>query len=204
MKPGSRCVRSRNTCGLAVRTISVTMARATTSRGASLIGNSASKRSPELRRTAPSPRRASEMRKRGSVHQVKRGGMELDEFQVLDFGSGAVGHGDAIAGGHFGIGGVAVDLAEAAGGQQHGTRLDRFVVEKGARDSTLVQQEVGNRGVTAERDVGERRGFAVKSAGNLAAGGIAVGVQNAVPAVSRLARESQAGAAAVELRRPTR
>jgi len=39
--------------------------------------------------------------------------MELDEFEVGDFDAGAVGHGDAVAGGDVGVGGELVDLADA-------------------------------------------------------------------------------------------
>ena len=52
--------------------------------------------------------------------QVERGGMELDELHVADFGAGTERHGDAIAGGNTGVGGVAIELAEAAGGEEHG------------------------------------------------------------------------------------
>eukprot|EP01022_Parablepharisma_sp_SALTPOND_P004214 TRINITY_DN118_c5_g1_i1.p1 TRINITY_DN118_c5_g1~~TRINITY_DN118_c5_g1_i1.p1 ORF type:complete len:1641 (+),score=478.48 TRINITY_DN118_c5_g1_i1:3715-8637(+) len=52
---------------------------------------------------------------------VQAGRMELDEFHVCHAAAGTPGHGDTVAGGRIGVGGVQVDLAGAAGGQ-HGTR----------------------------------------------------------------------------------
>ena len=43
------------------------------------------------------------------------GRMELDEFQIGHPGPGPIGHGDAVAGGDIGIGGVEIDLAGPAG-----------------------------------------------------------------------------------------
>ena len=48
---------------------------------------------------------------------IERSGMELNEFHVTDLGAGAKGHGYAIAGSDGGIGSLAVNLAQAAGGQ---------------------------------------------------------------------------------------
>ena len=56
--------------------------------------------------------------------QAERGGVELVELHVRDGSAGAPGHGNAVAGGHRGIGGVAVDLPCAAAGQQHTARAD--------------------------------------------------------------------------------
>ena len=57
--------------------------------------------------------------KRLGLGMVEAGGMELDELEVRERRSGAIRHGQAIAGGHVGIRGVEVDLAAAAG-RQHG------------------------------------------------------------------------------------
>ena len=54
----------------------------------------------------------------------QRGGMELHEFHVGEDGAGFVSDGHAVAGGDFRIGGFAVDLAEAAGGEEHGACAD--------------------------------------------------------------------------------
>ena len=48
------------------------------------------------------------------------GGVELVELQVRHRRPGAQGGGDAVAGGDLGVRGVAVELARAAGGQDHG------------------------------------------------------------------------------------
>ncbi len=48
--------------------------------------------------------------------------MELIELHVGEVGSRCEGEGDAVAGGHGGVGGVGVDLARAAGGDEHGAR----------------------------------------------------------------------------------
>ena len=48
---------------------------------------------------------------------VQHRGMELHELHVAQFGAGAIGHGHAVAGGHFGIGRFAIELARPAGGQ---------------------------------------------------------------------------------------
>ena len=51
--------------------------------------------------------------------------MELVELHVGQLGAGLRGEGDAVAGGHGGVGGVGVDLARAAGGDQNGAGADR-------------------------------------------------------------------------------
>ncbi len=56
--------------------------------------------------------------------QRERGGMELVELHVGEFGAGQRGECDAVAGGYGGIGGVGVDLARAAGGDEDGARGD--------------------------------------------------------------------------------
>ena len=153
-----------------------------------------------LRRIAPSPRRASERRKRGAPFDVQGGGMELDELDVIDFGAGAPCHGDAVAGGDIGIGGLLEDAPEAAGGEQHGAGADvaqgaGFLVEdhraRRPRSRVIGRQKVCNSRVTFKTNVGKRGGFAVQRAGDFAAGGIAVGVQDAVAAVRAFAGEGE-------------
>ena len=48
---------------------------------------------------------------------VQHGGMELHELHVAQFGAGAIGDRQAVAGGHRGIGRFAIDLPGAAGAQ---------------------------------------------------------------------------------------
>ena len=59
------------------------------------------------------------------ARQAQRGGMELIKLHVGDFGAGAPCHRDAVTSGYRGIGGIAVDLAGAAAGQQDGARMHR-------------------------------------------------------------------------------
>ena len=58
--------------------------------------------------------------KAGSALQIQRRGMELNELHVADLGAGAKGHRHSVAGSDGGIGGVAIELTQAPGGQQHG------------------------------------------------------------------------------------
>src|SRR5581483_6783006 len=55
-----------------------------------------------------------------SALEEQRRGVELHELHVPDFGSGAKGHCDTVAGSDLWVGSVAVHVAEAACGQQHG------------------------------------------------------------------------------------
>ena len=48
---------------------------------------------------------------------VEHRGMELDELHVAQLGAGPIGHGHAVAGGHFGIGRFPVDLPQTAGAE---------------------------------------------------------------------------------------
>ena len=54
----------------------------------------------------------------------ERGGMELHELEIDQAGAGARRHRQAVAGELRRIGGVAVELAGAAGGEDHRGRLD--------------------------------------------------------------------------------
>ena len=205
MNSPPRCVRSRNTCGAPVRRISATMARETTSRGAS----SFVKRSPAaLRSRAPSPRSASESRKRGAPSTCSAVGWNCTNSMSQISAPGAPRHGHAVAGGDVRIGGVPEDAAQAAGGEQHGARADArdapraLLVDQRAGRLAVFDQQVRDHGVAAEFDVGQRGGLAVERAGDLAPGGIAVRVQHAVAAVRAFAREGEAVALAVELRAP--
>ena len=119
----------------------------------------------------------------------------------------AIGHRDAIAGCDRGIGGIAVDLSQTAGGEQHGAgvnlvELAVLVEQANALNAAVTHQQVGGEFEFAEGDVLERRGLQVECATNLAAGGIAVRVQNAAAAVRAFASEGDFGSGAVELRAP--
>ncbi len=55
---------------------------------------------------------------------VEAGGVELNEFHVGDGGSCAPGHGEAVAGGGVGVGGVEVGFAASSGGEDDAGCLD--------------------------------------------------------------------------------
>ena len=57
---------------------------------------------------------------------VQAGRMELDEFHVADPAAGAPGHRDAVAGRGIGVAGIAVDLADPAGGEHDRHRRQRL------------------------------------------------------------------------------
>ena len=57
---------------------------------------------------------------------VQDGGVELHELHVPQFGPGAVGHCVSIGGSHGGIGGLAINLAGSACGQNGLTRPDEY------------------------------------------------------------------------------
>ena len=140
---------------------------------------------------------------------VERGGMELDELEVGDFGAGAVGGRDAVAGGDVGIGGLEEDAAEAAGGEQDGARvngdgpLDVLLIDVGAEAAAVgVDEQIGHAGEAAELDIRQAGGVAVEGFGDLAAGGIAVGVENAVARMSAFAAEHELAVFAVEFSAP--
>jgi len=59
-----------------------------------------------------------------SAFQKQRRRVELDELHIADFCAGAIGHSDAIAGGHSGVRSVAVNVAQASGGKQYRTGVN--------------------------------------------------------------------------------
>jgi 3-dehydroquinate synthase len=144
----------------------------------------------------------------GGAIEVEGGGVELDEFDIADDGAGAPGHGDAIAGGDIGVGGVLVDAAEAAGGEQDGVGEDGVafavagVVGDGAADLAILHEQIGNGGEAEEADVGKGGGFPIEGAGDFTAGGIAVGMEDAVAGVGAFAAEDEDAAFPIELGAP--
>ena len=135
--------------------------------------------------------------------------MKLDKFQIGDVGAGAESGGDAIAGGHVGVGGVGEDAAQATGSEQNATRVDRqgglrlLVENRGSADGTaIVHQQIGHRGEAPELDIGEGGRLPVKGAGEFAAGGITLGVQNAAAGVGAFAAKVQFSAIAIEAGAP--
>ena len=89
---------------------------------------------------------------------VEHGGMELHELHVAQFGAGPIGHGHAVAGGHVGIGGFAIELAGPAGGQDRLLGPDHrlavaAVPHQGAAADAVVRQQVEREGVFPDVDV---------------------------------------------------
>ena len=133
--------------------------------------------------------------------------MELHELHVADLGARAKCHRDSIAGRDFGIRGVAVNVAQTAGRQQHGAgadlvQLSRLIENTHAGDAAVFDQQVGGELEFAKRDGLDRRGFQIQRAADLTAGGIAVSVQHAVAAVRSFAGEGNLRSGAIELRAP--
>ena len=125
---GFLSVMSSSTWSAPVLFISKSMARATTSRGASsprgswLFMNGVPSR---RRRTAPSPRSASRDEEALRLRVVEARRVELVELHVRDLGARAVRHRDAVARRDVGVGRVEVDLAGPAGGEHDRAREDR-------------------------------------------------------------------------------
>ena len=102
-----------------------------------------------------------------------------------------------IAGGDIRIGGIFEYPPQTARGKENGASLDgngrlRCAIERQhPYDFAIVKQQVRHGGKTLKGYVFERSGFAPKRAGNLAAGGIAVRVQNAIAAVRAFASKQE-------------
>jgi len=112
--------------GRRVRSCSLNMALASTSRGpSSPRGGSARRTSPlVVDQVGPSPRTASVMRK-GAPRGGRKRWVKLEKFQVPQNSAGAVGQGQAVAGVLPGAGGAAVNLAATAAGQDDGAGLQQ-------------------------------------------------------------------------------
>ena len=145
----------------------------------------------------------------GGSAEVEGGGVELDEFDVADGGSGAVSGGDTIAGGDVRVGSFEVDAAESAGGEQDAAGLEIEVLARlllkyldPMSGAVEVEQEIDHAGEAGELDAVDGRGFAIEGAGDLATGGVAMGVEDAVAGVGSFAGEEEAGAILVEVGAP--
>jgi hypothetical protein len=129
--------------------------------------------------------------------------VELVELHVGDGGSGAVGHGDAVSRGDSGVGGVGVDLTGPSAGEEGSVSVDSedasFAVEEsGSGDAIVFKEEVDAGGPLREADVGESADVAEERDGDLLAGGVAVGVEDARAGVGAFAGEHQFAVLAVE------
>jgi hypothetical protein len=131
------------------------------------------------------------------------GGVELVELHIGDSGPGAVGHGDAVSSGDSRVGGVGVDLAGASAGKECGASVDvedaAFAVEeRGSDDAIVLGEEIDPGGPLHEADVGNAADVAEERDGDLAAGGVAVSVEDAGAGVRAFASEHELTVFAVE------
>ncbi len=131
-------------------------------------------------------------------------GVELDELQVHQAGTGPRGHGETVARGFPRVGGVEVELAQAAGRQHHGgremehapaVRLDG----QHAHDLAVLDDQIDGEGLVHHPDGGGTAHGFHQGAHDLGARGVA-GVQDAAAAVGGLAAEGErAGVIQIEM-----
>ena len=196
-RSASRCCSVRNT-GPPDASISRTMPRATTSRGARSPAASyrCMKVSPRpFTSFAPSPRSASDIRNLRRARQAERGRVKLDELEIGDARSGMPRQGDAVARRDRGIGRFAEDLSCTAGGQQHprsahGPGHPTVVEVFDAGHATVCDDHCRHEGVVHRVDAGQRRHAFPHRPGDFATRGIAR-VENPVDAVGRFEAEDQ-------------
>ncbi len=103
------------------------ISRATTSRGASSASRwrrSMNRWPRSLSSTAPSPRTASETSASGVSGVSSAVGWNCTNSMSASLHAGTKRHGVAVAGGHHGIGGIAIELSAAAGGDHGGVGHD--------------------------------------------------------------------------------
>ena len=144
------------------------------------------------------------------------GGVELVELHVGQLGPGLGGQRDAVAGGYGGVGGVGVDLACAAGGDEHGAGIDSMGLriasegtgagQIGGDDAAIGHHKAGDHGPLGEADALMDVGKGGQGAADFGAGGVAVGMQDAGQRMSAFAGAQQLAGSriplAVEARAP--
>src|SRR5258708_12688082 len=134
--------------------------------------------------------------------------MELHELHMGEDRAGLVGDGHAVASGHFGVGGFAIDLAEAASGKKNRGCADLvqraigFVDEADADGSAVFKNEAGGERVGAKTKMRNFVRAGEQSTADFASSGIAVRMQDAGAAVCGFASEGKFGATAIEFRTP--
>src|ERR1019366_5629806 len=143
----------------------------------------------------------------GGARQREDGGVELDELDVGDVGARLIGESDAVAGGPGRVGGVAPEGGCPAGREDHGAGGHPRPLPGGGiaeldPDATVTVPDQAGDYLTLE----DRGGALVEALqqGGLdgGAGGIAAGMEDPSPAVSRLAVEVDAVPVAVECNAP--
>ena len=96
--------------------------------------------------------------------RVERRGVELHELHVAQLHAGAMRERNAVSGRDRGVGGVAIDLPAAAGGEHGGVRddLERCarLAHARARAAAVVHDEVERARALEDRDVRRSRAHA--------------------------------------------
>jgi hypothetical protein len=134
--------------------------------------------------------------------------MELHQLHVGEDRACFVGDGHAVAGGDLGIGGFAIDLAEATSREENGECADfvkaavSFVNETHPDGATVFEDQAGGERVRAKMKMRDFVRSGEKGAADLASGGIAVRMEDAGTAVRGFAGESEFGSGAIELGAP--
>ncbi len=133
------------------------------------------------------------------------GRMELHELEVADGGAGPVGHGDAVAGGHRRVRRAAVHLAGAARREdRHHRHVEGELAvvgaeRQGADAAAVHRQQVDDELVLVELHAAADAGRLGQGARDLAAGGVAAGVQHARDRVRALPAQHDLAVDAVEV-----
>src|ERR1019366_6174656 len=109
--------------------------------------------------------------------------------------------------GNRGIGGVAVNVAQAAGGEQYGAgkdlvRLATLVENADPNHPAIPHQQVGGEFEFPEGDGFQGCGLEIERPANLTPGGVPVGVEHAAAAMRSLASKRDLRAGAIELGTP--
>src|SRR5438132_11958862 len=134
--------------------------------------------------------------------------MELHKLHGGENGSGFVLDGHAVARGDIGTGRLAIDLPKAARGEQNRVgaefvqRAVRFVNEANADCLSIFDDKSGGESVSAKMKMRNGIGAGEKRAADLAAGRVAMRMQNARTAMSGFPREGQLRTGSVEFGAP--
>ena len=161
--------------------------------------------------TPPSPRTASVMRNDRASGWKRHVGWNWTNSMFAIVAPGAPGHRHAVARGDVGVGRVEVDLAAAAGGEDHAQRAEGFhlaavLVEHVSAQAAVfrgetelgARDEVHGHVAREQDDVGVLGHRVEQGALDLAAGGV-LRVEHAAAGVASLAREVEfVGAVAVD------
>ena len=121
--------------------------------------------------------------------------MELHELQILQHGPCPVGHRQTVAGGHGGIRGPQVHLADAARREDHGTGGNRPAAtafqRPHARAPPLLDEQVRGEAPVRDRDAGVGLHETDEGRSQLRTDTVAASPEDAAPTVSALVRERE-------------